>query len=207
MDNVLFRSLSPDDVEMLYSFFLHSKIDLTISFFDWDKSHGLDGYNFSFTMIFWHLFKDDVWFLFDQFHFQTSLPRSFPSLFITLILKVESPPNLMECCPIYLVDLLYKLINKYLAFRLSKVMDNLISPSQSNFLKWRLLVDGVVVVNKLVDMGNRYKKYFLIFKVDLKRLMIRFIGVSYTICFLDLVLIRNHMLGCMHVFVLVTFLL
>lgn len=45
------------------------------------------------------------------------------------------------------------------------VMDRLISPNQSPFLKRRILVDGVVVVNEVIDLVKKSKKECLIFKV------------------------------------------
>lgn len=48
-------------------------------------------------------------------------------------------------------------------------MDKLISHNQSAFLKGRLLVDGMVVVNELMDLVNRSKKLYLLFKVDFEK--------------------------------------
>lgn len=48
-------------------------------------------------------------------------------------------------------------------------MNSIISPSQSAFLEGRNLVDGVLVVNELVDYAKRAKKEFLIFKVDFEK--------------------------------------
>jgi len=44
-------------------------------------------------------------------------------------------------------------------------MNSIISPSQSTFLKGMHLVDGVLVVNELVDYAKKTKKQCLIFKV------------------------------------------
>lgn len=45
-------------------------------------------------------------------------------------------------------------------------MDKMISSNQSTFLKVRILVDCVVVVNELVNLYKNTKKEFLMFKVD-----------------------------------------
>jgi hypothetical protein len=48
-------------------------------------------------------------------------------------------------------------------------MNTLIAPSQSAFIKGRNLVDGVLVVNELVDLAKRHGKECLIFKVDFEK--------------------------------------
>jgi hypothetical protein len=107
--------------------------------------------------------------MFDQFHGIRSLPKSFLSYFVALIPKVNSPFGLGDFRPISLLGCLYKLIAKVLATRLGHVMNSLIAQNQSVFIKGRNLVDGVVVVNELVDLMKRQKKKCLIFKVDFEK--------------------------------------
>jgi hypothetical protein len=47
--------------------------------------------------------------------------------------------------------LFYKLIAKVLVVRISKVISSVISTNQSTFIKGRNLVDGVLVVNEVVE--------------------------------------------------------
>lgn len=61
---------------------------------------------------------------------------------------------------------MYKILAKVLVSRLSGIMDKLISSNQTAFLKGSFLVDGVVIVNELMDLVKRSKKSCLIFKVD-----------------------------------------
>ncbi|MCI31889.1 RNA-directed DNA polymerase (Reverse transcriptase) [Trifolium medium] len=73
---------------------------------------------------------------------------------------------------------MYKLVAKVLTKRLGLVMDSLISKNQSAFIKGRLLVDGVLVVNEVVEWVKRAKKKCLIFKVDFKKAYDSPIGAS-----------------------------
>jgi hypothetical protein len=47
---------------------------------------------------------------------------------------------------------------KELAKRIGPVMDKIISKNQSVFIKGRMLVDGVLVVNEVVDLAQKSKK-------------------------------------------------
>lgn len=90
--------------------------------------------------------------MFSHFHQFSTLPHSFSSFFATFIPKVDSPSQIGEFIPISLVRCLYKILFKVLVSKISSIMDKLISFNQSTFLKGRLLVDGVVDVNELVDL-------------------------------------------------------
>jgi hypothetical protein len=136
---------------------------------DGGKSPGPDGFNFAFVKEFWYLLKDEVRIMFDQFHANVVLPKSMLAFFVTLIPKVSSPLELKDFRPISLLGSLYKLLAKVLARRLACVRNSIISPSQSAFLKGRHLVDGVLVVNELVDYAKKTKKKCLIFKVDFEK--------------------------------------
>jgi len=59
------------------------------------------------------------------------LSKSLLAYFVTLIPKVKSPLSLKEFRPISLLGSLYKLLSKVLDATLSKVMNSIISTSQS----------------------------------------------------------------------------
>ncbi|MCI30618.1 transposon TX1 putative protein, partial [Trifolium medium] len=107
--------------------------------------------------------------MFEQFHGKPRLPKCFSSYFVTLIPKVKSPFDLNEYRPISLFRCLYKLVAKVLAARLALVMNSIVASTQSAFLKGRLLVDGVLVVNEVVDLAKKSGKACLIFKVDFEK--------------------------------------
>jgi hypothetical protein len=107
--------------------------------------------------------------LFDQFHGNGVLPKGMLAYFVALIPKVSSPMALKDFQPISLLGSLYKVLAKVLARRLAGVMDSIISLSQSAFLKGRNLVDGVLVINEVVDHAKKRKSDCLIFKVDFEK--------------------------------------
>lgn len=89
--------------------------------------------------------------------------------FVALIPKLKSPRSLKEYRPISLLGSIYKLLSKVFLASLSKVMDSIISPSQTAFLKGRDLVDEVVVVNEVVDRAKRRNWECLVLKVDFEK--------------------------------------
>ncbi|GAU49947.1 hypothetical protein TSUD_408420 [Trifolium subterraneum] len=99
--------------------------------------------------------------------------------------EVDVPLGIGDFRPISLVGSLYKLVAKVLAGRLSTVMEKLISPNQSAFIKGRQLVDGVVAVNEIIDFARKSKRSCLIFKVDFEK---AYDSVSWS--YLDYMLVR-----------------
>ncbi|MCI07590.1 LINE-1 reverse transcriptase like, partial [Trifolium medium] len=89
--------------------------------------------------------------------------------FLTLIPKKDHPQALSDYRPICLVSSLYKILSKVLAARLKKVLGKVISKVQSAFLPNRQILDGVLVVNELLDLAKRRKDKCLFFKVDFER--------------------------------------
>jgi hypothetical protein len=154
LGGVVFSTLTESDNTALTDPFSLLEIENVVRDCDGDKSPGPDGFNFAFVKAFWELLKAEVRILFDQFHGNATLPKSFLSYFVTLIPKVNSPFVLEDFRPISLLGSMYKLVAKVLTVRLSKVMDSLISSNQSAFIKGRHLVDGVLVVNEVVDLAK-----------------------------------------------------
>ncbi|WJX67033.1 hypothetical protein P8452_51532 [Trifolium repens] len=169
LDGVEFPLLSEAANLSLTLPFALEEIEVVVAESDGNKSPGPDGFNFNFVKQFWHLLKNEVRILFDQFHGIGNLPKNFMSYFIALIPKVSSPLSLGDFRPISLLGCLYKLVAKVLAKRLAKVMDPLVATTQSAFLKGRYLVDGVMVVNEVVDMAKKSGKNCLILKVDFEK--------------------------------------
>jgi len=95
--------------------------------------------------------------------------RSFIGTGVYLIPKVDNPQRLNDFRPIVLVGCLYKISAKVLANRLRIVMSNVISDSQSAFVKDRQILDDILIANEVVDEAVKMKKYLLLFKVDFEK--------------------------------------
>lgn len=66
---------------------------------------------------------------------------------------------------------------KVLVGRLVGVMNKLIFSNQSNILKGRFLVDGVLDVNELVDLVKKSKNLASFLKLISRKLMTRLVGL------------------------------
>jgi hypothetical protein len=136
---------------------------------DGNKSPGPDGFNFAFLKGVWEVVGGDVMAFMDEFHEKESLPKALSSYFIALIPKISNPHSLGDFRPISLLGSIYKLVAKVLTNRLCLVMDSLTSKNQSTFIKSRLLVDGVLIINEVVDWVKKVKRKCLIFKGDFEK--------------------------------------
>ncbi|WJX32289.1 hypothetical protein P8452_20632 [Trifolium repens] len=169
LDGVEFPVLTEEDNALLIAPFSIEEIEEAVKNSDGTKCPGPDGFNFAFVKAFWGLMKNEVRILFDQFSGNDCLPKCLLSYFLTLIPKVKSPQGLGDFRPISLLGCWYKLLFKVLANRLALVIGSLIPKSQSAFLKGRQLVEGVVVVNEVIDYARKVGKECLILKVDFEK--------------------------------------
>ena len=64
---------------------------------------------------------------------------------------------------------MYRLMTIVFEIILGLVMNKLISPNQFVFLKGRMLVDGVVVVNEVINLAKISNKSCLIFKTNFEK--------------------------------------
>ena len=165
LDGIPFERVSDEDNVALVAPFSLEEIEGVVKDSDGDKSPGPYGFNFAFVKKNWYLLKGEVRIMFDQFHENEVIPKAMLPYFVALIPRINSPLEVKDFRPISLLGCLYKL----LARRLAKVMNHIISPNQSAFLEGRNLVDGVVVINELVDFAMKFKKECLILKVDFEK--------------------------------------
>lgn len=116
-----------------------------------------------------NIMKEDVVGLINEFHANGKLPKAITASFFTLIPKKDNPQSLGEYRLNCFVGCMYKILSKLMASRLKQVMGKLISNHQSAFLPGRNIIDGVIVLNAIVDLAKRRKDRCLLLKVDFEK--------------------------------------
>lgn len=89
--------------------------------------------------------------------------------YICLIPKKEGAVRATDFRPISLLNGIQKILSKVLANRLEQVMNGLISPSQSAFLKGRNITDAFASVAELIGWGCKKKVEGVGIKVDFEK--------------------------------------
>lgn len=169
LDGIDFRKIGDERAAELSKEFTLEELEDAILSCHGDKAPGPDGFNFKFVKSFWGTLKSDFLGLVEEFHANGRLPKGISSYFLALVPKYSNPQDLIEFRPISLLGSIYKILAKILAARLKMVLKPVISPNQSAFLPERNILDGVVIINEVVDFVNKTKKKCLILKVDFEK--------------------------------------
>lgn len=133
------------------------------------KAQGLDGFNIDFIKSCWDLIEKDVMRFINEFYETTKLPKSISASFLTLLPKKENPQDLKVFRPFSLFGSLYKFLTNMLAGIFKRVLGSVISECHIVFLLGKYILNGVLVVNEMLDYENISKKRCLVLKVDFEK--------------------------------------
>lgn len=136
---------------------------------DCDKSLGPDGYPLFFFCRCWSFVKDEVKAFVQEFFVHDKLPKAITASFIALVSKSKNSQSIDEFRPICFVSSLYRLIYKLLAARLKVVIGKLVVYSQMAYIEGRQMLDGVLVLNEILNFAERLRRKCLVVKNDFKK--------------------------------------
>lgn len=145
------------------------KIELALSQSNSDKAPGPDGLNSGTLKLLWTSIKADILKAFSIFTESGQLPRGMNSSLFSLIPKVASPSMNKDFRLISLINFSLKLLSKVLKNRLAKVMDKLVSPNQSSFIKGRQISEGILITGEIVHSIKNKEVEGMIFKLDFEK--------------------------------------
>ena len=86
------------------------------------------------------------------------IPSGWNDTVIVLIPIVENPEMITQYRPISLCNVLYKVISKMIALRLKKVLDDVISPVHSAFVRGSLISDNILLTHESMHMIKNKKE-------------------------------------------------
>ena len=115
-----------------------------------NKAPGVSGFTPEFFMYFW----DDIGGIITAYinhAFQHGFFISQRRGIVTLIPKIGDRHEIKDKRPICLLDVVYKLVAKVIANRIGVVVNNLISPEQTGFIKGRFIGENLRLISDVIE--------------------------------------------------------
>ncbi|WJZ92973.1 hypothetical protein VitviT2T_011942 [Vitis vinifera] len=165
----LFFSLDSVQAGLLENAFSVEKVQIVVFGLNGDKAPELDGFTLAFWQFCWDIVKHEVMGFFAEFHSFGRFERSLNSTFIVLIPKKGSTDDLKDFRTISLVGSLYKILAKFMANRLKRVVGNVILNSQHAFVESRQILDVVLIANEALDSRLKSANGESICKMDIEK--------------------------------------
>jgi hypothetical protein len=143
-----------------------------------DKSPGPDGFSIAFFRSYWDIIKEDLMSAIKAFsELSTSNFHIINTANVVLLPKKDGADAISDYRPISLIHVVPKIIAKAMARRLSPRMNDLVSRSQSAFIKSRTIHDNFMYVRNTARRLHRNKTPSLLIKLDIAK---AFDTVSWT---------------------------
>ncbi|XP_074277626.1 uncharacterized protein LOC141601261 [Silene latifolia] len=134
------------------------------------KAPGPDGYNSQFFKDTWKVTGPGIISAVQDFFGSGRLLKQVNSTLVTLVPKVDAPKDVTQFRPIACCNTIYKCISKVMCGRLSAILLDIISDSQSAFIKGRDIVENILICQDLVKLYNRKAcSPRVIMKLDLQK--------------------------------------
>ena len=145
------------------------ELGATLMQFSNNKSPGSDGFPYDFFKVFWGEIKHFVHrsLVFGLKNGELSITQR--EGLITLVPKPSKPRNLISSWrPITLLNSTYKILAGTMANRLKKVLDSIIHPDQTAFLKNRFIGENIRTIYDVLWEAQNQKQKGLLLSIDFK---------------------------------------
>lgn len=133
--HVVPKKISDEDNELLIKPPSKEEVELALWDCNSDKAPGPDGMNAGVLKYLWNSILNEMFESVLNFFRNGSLLGGMTSSFITLIPKIKHPLEVKDFRPISLINCSLNVSSKLITNRLALVMDKVISPNQSGFIK------------------------------------------------------------------------
>nr|XP_025679104.1 uncharacterized protein LOC112779059 [Arachis hypogaea] len=123
------------------------------------KALGPNRLNGLFFQQHWDILSKEVCGVVKQIFREGSVPEDLGETTVVLIPKTSQPKSLNQLRPISCCNFVYKIVTRVLVGRLRRVLDAIISPVQSAFVKGRLIQDNIVIVQEAFHKLNQKENH------------------------------------------------
>ena len=135
-----------------------------------NKTPGIDGFPADFFKVFWKDFKTYILRALNESYVSGILPPSLRQTVICCLPKGNKPrDNMKNWRPISLTSVLYKMATNVIASRLKKVLPDLISQSQTGFIKGRFIGESTRLVYDVMNYTEVKKIKGLLMFIDFEK--------------------------------------
>jgi len=136
---------------------------------DMHSSPGPDGFGPSFYKAFWQFVRDDLLWLFNNFHAGTLDLDGLNRALLVLLSKKDGVRTVDTFWPISLQNCPMKLFSKVMVNRLKPVIPDLIDPNQTRFVHGRSITENFVYAADLLSYCHKRTKPTAVLKLDFKK--------------------------------------
>ena len=134
-----------------------------------NKAAGPDGLNVDFYQKHWDLVKNELFGLLTDFQAGRLDVGRINYGVITLVPKGKEADKIQKYRPICLLNVILKILTKVMVNRLTGVIQKVIKPAQTAFLKGRYIMEGVNILHEVLNELHKKKKPGVLFKIDFEK--------------------------------------
>jgi hypothetical protein len=158
-----------ENLESLIDPFSMEEIEGIVKHMKTDRAPGPDGFNGLFFKKCWHIIKDDLVTLCNDFHSGKVSLQSINGSYITLIPKKNNPETVNDFRPISLTNTCLKFLTKLVANRMQNIITSTIHENQYGFIKERTIQDCLAWAFEFLFQCQKSKRKVVIFKIDFEK--------------------------------------
>ncbi|WVZ64075.1 hypothetical protein U9M48_013645, partial [Paspalum notatum var. saurae] len=156
------QQVSETENALLIVLFTEEEIKEVVFQIEHNKAPSPDGFPAEFYQKFWDVIKNNLLCMFHDLH-KGGLPLFSLNFGITtLIPKVQEANVIQKYRPICL-------LNMIATIRLNRIADNIVSPTQTAFMRGRNILEGVVILHETIDELSRKRLSGVILKIDFEK--------------------------------------
>ncbi|OAE26838.1 hypothetical protein AXG93_1429s1030 [Marchantia polymorpha subsp. ruderalis] len=134
-----------------------------------NKAHGVDGISAEALKKTWPFMKSFYVKMVAKFWAEGVLAETVTEGMIRLIPKTVNKASLKDWRPLTMLTTDYKIIARILAGRLQMLLQKVVSPQQTGFIKGRHMLDNVLALWMAQDAARTYKRQGMFVKLDFEK--------------------------------------